>query len=393
MHDARIVDLSKKYGTPLYLLDYDSLNLRVSEMIRMTPENAQLCYAIKANPFLVKTLTPTGILFEACSPGEFAICRELSVPPKQIVFSGVYKSRQDVRSAYEHRLHTITLESLTQCRYLIDTIRQSPDVHEQMVIVRLTSGNQFGMSANDVREAVRALKDIPSVRLRGIHYFTGTQKKWAQVETELAFITGFCDSLKTDLGVDIPEIEYGPGLAVDYFSGSPSENLEEYERLCELLRKSQYRFVIEAGRYIAASSGTYATRIVDIKSDDDQRYCIIDGGINHITYFGQILGMKVPTVRHIAPRSAASGAAEKDYCICGSLCTTADVVIRKLPLRDPQLDDILVFENIGAYSITEGIYLFLSHALPIVLGTTGDKDLLLRDSIETYTINFQGKGD
>ena len=79
---------------------------------------------------------------------------------------------------------------------------------------------------------------------------------------------------------------------------------------------------------------------------------------------------------------------KKEYMICGSLCTFADILARGVELEAPQIGDRLIFENIGAYSITEGSYLFLSHALPMVyLAKQSGEMELLREGIESWKIN------
>ena len=70
------------------------------------------------------------------------------------------------------------------------------------------------------------------------------------------------------------------------------------DKFIDLIKDSSFNFVIELGRYIASSCGCYITKIMDIKNDADKNYCIIDGGINHINYYGQIMGMKVPCIDH-----------------------------------------------------------------------------------------------
>ena len=124
---------------------------------------------------------------------------------------------------------------------------------------------------------------------------------------------------------------------------------------------------------------------MDVKGDDKNKYCIIDGGINHINYYGQMMGMRIPKLEHIAKNKSTAEA--ENYTIAGSLCTTADIVLRQLPLKSPSIGDLLVFDDIGAYSITEGIYLFLSHPLPLVLCDDGQSITVLRESEETYKLN------
>ena len=376
--------IATDYGTPFYILDKNEAKSRVTEIKKRLPKNARLCYAIKANAFLTDFLKDEDILFEVCSPGEFSICEKIGLKASKIVFSGVVKTAEDVRRAYNLRVHTITLESITHCDYLLEAAKS--ENHEQNVILRLTGGNQFGMSEADLAECVGKIKKNPSLKIRGIHFFTGTQKKFKAIAEEIPFIENYCEKLKADSGLEKLEIEYGAGLPYDYFSGKDEKNnFSALEEFASLIEKSEFQYVIELGRYIASPCAKYVTKIADVKGDEKNRYCLIDGGINHINYFGQMMGMRVPSVEHIQQLSAFSD--KQDYTIAGSLCTTADIVLRKLALSAPALGDLLVFGDIGAYSITEGIYLFLSHPLPAVLCKDGEKVSVLRKSEETYKLN------
>ena len=302
------------------------------------------------------------------------------------MFSGVCKTLSDVERAYKLGVHTITLESPLHTDYLIQTVQKAEIVHEQNAILRLTGGNQFGMSQADVAHCIENLKQISSIHIRGIHFFTGTQKRFKDIEDEIPFIEQYCDTLKKDFSLDNLEIEYGAGLPYDYFSGKDEKNnYSALEQFCTLIEHSRYRYVIELGRYVASPCAQYVTKIMDTKGDEKSHYCIIDGGINHINYYGQMMGMRVPRVEHIAQVNAFSN--QENYTIAGSLCTTADIVLRQLLLTSPAVGDVLVFNDIGAYSITEGIYLFLSHPLPAVLCSDGGKIRVLRKATETYILN------
>ena len=385
-------DLAQKFGSPLYIFDSQKAKNRINAIKGRLPKNARLCYAINANAFLVDSLKYEALLFEVCSPGDLPICEEKKLPPEKIVFSGVMKTQEDVGRAYKLNVNTITLESLTHCKYLINAIEQESE-HSQDVIIRLTGNNQFGMSEKDVKKCIELLKPYANIHIRGIHFFTGTQKKLKKIAEEISFIEDFCTKLQQETGITFKSIEYGPGLSYEYFSNqNQSENFFELEEFSKLIANSNYDYVIELGRYVASPCGKYITKIMDIKGDEKSRYIIIDGGINHINYYGQMMGMKTPKVQHIKSGLNAENAGEEnsataDYTIAGSLCTTADIVLRKLTLTSPRIGDLLVFSDIGAYSVTEGIYLFLSHPLPAVVMFDGKKYSILRKPQETYIMN------
>lgn len=379
--------LVKKYGSPLYIFDAQKAIKRVRKIQKELGCNVKLCYAIKANAFLLKALKDEDILFEVCSSGELSICQKYKVAPEKIVFSGVCKTEDDVRRAYKMGVNTITLESKAHLEHLISVVG-TEECRSQDVIIRLTSGNQFGMSKSDIYECIERIKECSNIKIRGIQFFTGTQKKIKKMAEEVTFIESFCTALQEKTGVFFDSIEYGPGLGYDYFSISEeSLNFENLKEFSALIKNSKYNYVIELGRFIASPCGKYCTQIMDIKIDEEtnNKYILIDGGINHINYYGQIMGMKTPKVDHIAQNQEDANI--EDYTIAGSLCTTSDIVLRKLPLSSPAVGDTLVFNDIGAYSVTEGIYLFLSHPLPAIVLKNNDSYELLRSTMETFCFN------
>ena len=103
--------------------------------------------------------------------------------------------------------------------------------------------------------------------------------------------------------------------------------------------------------------------MVDLKQNKGQNYAILDGGMNHLVYFGQSMAMKLPHCRVYPPRPEG----EEIWNLCGALCTANDILVKQLPVKDLQIGDVFAFENTGAYCMTEGISLFLSRALPQVL--------------------------
>ena len=137
------------------------------------------------------------------------------------------------------------------------------------------------------------------------------------------------------------------------------------------------------GRFYTAECGYYLTTAMDCKDHGGQHYCIVDGGMNHLNYLGQIMGMKRPHLRHFAARAASV----QDWTLCGSLCTPNDVLVRSMPLAGLCPGDLLVFENTGAYSVTEGLGLFLSRDLPQVILWQNGTPHPVRSETPTYPIN------
>ena len=92
MTDEQMMALAQTYQTPMHIFDMAILKKRVAFLKSHLPEEVSLCYAVKANTFIIKELCGQVERFEVCSPGELAICRRLQIPMRQVVLSGVYKT-------------------------------------------------------------------------------------------------------------------------------------------------------------------------------------------------------------------------------------------------------------------------------------------------------------
>lgn len=152
-----------------------------------------------------------------------------------------------------------------------------------------------------------------------------------------------------------------PALIVPIIVGILIMKFANVTGLFKLAFAEKYPLGIEMGRYLAAPCGTYASRVMDIKNNSDTNYIICDGGIHHLKYHGQTMAMQVPEMEVLN-----TSAETKPYCICGSLCTVADVLVREVELPIVSRNDVILFHRCGAYSVTEGSALFLSRKMPEV---------------------------
>lgn len=398
----KIIKIAEQYGTPLYILDKEQLAKRIEDIQGILGEDITLCYAMKANPFLVDAFKTLNTKYEVCSPGEFSICEREKVDMHNIVLSGVNKEKQDICHVMDDcgGVGVYTVESKEQYRLLAECAAERNI--EINVLLRVTSGNQFGLDEAEVEAIVKNKEAYPYVHILGLQCYTGTQKKkFDIIKSEIEWLDGLCDRLYEEYGFRAQELEYGPGLPVAYFGDAAYENNYDMLReLAELLSdyKSKYHITLEMGRYLAAECGIYVTGVADIKTNKGQQYIIVDGGINHVNYYGQTMAMKVPAYSYMKADGTVvkdrnesdtlKGLDEEKWTVCGSLCTVADLIVKNLPIGQPQTGDKLIFYNIGAYSITEGIYLFLSRRMPVITAYNKDGSIeVYRNTIPSDVIN------
>ncbi len=403
--------------TPYYVFDTDEFAKRAA-MIRAALDckggrRIPLCFSIKANPFLLHRL-PEGLdHVEVCSPGELEICIALGVKPESIIYSGVMKEKCDIERAVSYGAGILTCESIRHAALISEVMLECmPEgAHETgfvktkaQVILRLTSGNQFGMSLDDIEYIISHPDEFKGITVMGIHYYSGTQKSLRKINKDLEKIKSALTGLKEKYGFEPQFVEYGPGLCVEYFEdGWQEKEKQSLDEAAEVLREFavEYPLGIEMGRFLAASCGKYYTQVKDLKSTGDANYAILDGGIHHLNYFGQRMAMQVPPIKvyagEVLENEEKNGVElaqlpDTDYTLCGSLCTVADVLVREVKLKMLELGDVLEFGHCGAYSVTEAPALFLSRQLPAIYAYSKECGYeCLREHIPAAEINLAGK--
>ena len=403
--------------TPYYVFDTDEFAKRAA-MIRAALDckggrRIPLCFSIKANPFMLHRL-PEGLdHVEVCSPGELEICIALGVKPESIIYSGVMKEKCDIERAVSYGAGILTCESIRHAALISEVMLEciQEGAHEAEfaetkahVILRLTSGNQFGMSLEDIEYIISHPDEFKGITVMGIHYYSGTQKSLRKINKDLEKIKSALTMLKDKYSFEPQLVEYGPGLCVEYFEDDWQEKeIQALDEAAEVLREfaEEYPLGIEMGRFLAASCGKYYTQVKDLKSTGDANYAILDGGIHHLNYFGQRMAMQVPPIKvyggEVSENEEKPGVEltqmpDADYTLCGSLCTVADVLVREVKLKKLEIGDILEFAHCGAYSVTEAPALFLSRQLPAIYAYSKEYGYeCLREHIPAAEINLAGK--
>lgn len=354
------------YGTPLYVFDIDEMKDRVDFFQRNLHGKAGLCFAMKANSFLTRQMAAVTDRIEVCSMGEFEICRNLGIEPEKLLISGVLKKQEDIIAILDfyRGACTYTAESLNQLYAFEKWCRKNQE--SVSVYLRLTSGNQFGMDEQTIDRILAQRKEFPFIKIKGIHFFSGTQKKTPEkIKKEIAYLDEFLERMEISHGFPVEELEYGPGIPVSYFEGQNDQREEFVCVLSNVIDTMKWKgsVILEMGRALVADCGYYLTSVKDIKTNDGESYCIVDGGIHQIHYDGQIRGMYRPEFEIIPERSDSE---KRNYTICGSLCTVNDILVKNACMPAPEIGDIIIFKRAGAYAMTEGMALFLSHELPCV---------------------------
>ena len=380
----------REIGTPTYVYDVVTILDRIKYLRGKL--DADILYAVKANSFIVKEIEEEIDGYEICSKGEFDICNSLGINRDKMVISGVHKDRPSIEEMIESYddIRKYTIESVNQWKLLTEVAKKyGRHIH---ALIRLTSGNQFGVCEEDLKYII-GHNDETVIEIDGIEYFSGTQKhSIKKINKEADKLITLIDTIREELGFTVREIEYGPGIGVDYFADKAAKYIEAdfFEALTEAAKplRQKYRVTLEMGRALAAPCGEYVSRIVDCKVNGGTGYVLIDGGSHQVHYDGMMRGMHVPHLRTIPARKG-----DQAWTIAGSLCSVNDILASQARLGAVQIGDCLVFENAGAYAMDEGPALFLSHELPAVYAVKGQAVRVLRRRMDTWPMHVDIEED
>lgn len=387
MEEKMLKQILEKFKTPAYVFDIGKIKNRIKYLREKLPKGISLCYAIKANTFVVKDIEENIDRFEVCSPGEYEICKKQNINKDKILVTGVYKTPEVIQNIIQNENETnyFTIESMEQ----FNEINKTKKNRKIKIMLRLTSGNQFGINEDEVEAIISRREEYSNIDIEGIQYFSGTQKTSLKIlQREIDYMDNFLTRLEKEYNYLASEFEFGPGFPVYYFQNTEfDENayLDEFSNMISNM-KFKGKKILELGRSIAASCGNYITTVVDRKINKGQNYAILDGGIHHLTYYGQSMAMKLPKCEIYPERTNKEN---EKWNLCGSLCTINDILVKQFPVGNIQIGDVFIFENTGAYCMTEGISLFLSRELPAVIKIDENKNIkLIRENIPTYLLNM-----
>ena len=386
MNEEIIKEIQEKYDTPAYVFDINVLRDRIKYLNKVLSDRIELCYAIKANAFVIKEIEDIIDRFEVCSPGEYKICEEKKIDPKKILISGVYKTPKVIEDMVKNTkdMNCYTIESMEQFE-LLKNIKSDTIIP---VMIRITSGSQFGVNEEEAVQIIANRLEYPNLNIKGIQYFSGTQKNSIKrPKKEIEYLDDFIKRMKEEYDFEVKELEYGGGFPIHYFVDSDFDEEAFMKDFSELVDNMNYKgkIILELGRAIVASCGSYLTKVVDKKKNKGQNYAIVDGGMNHIVYYGQSMAMKIPICKIYPDKENY----DEKWNLCGSLCTTNDILVKQFPAGDLKIGDVLIFKNTGAYCMTEGISLFLSRDLPYVFKINTENKLeLVRNNLPTYKVNM-----
>ncbi|RKT32106.1 diaminopimelate decarboxylase [Roseovarius halotolerans] len=361
--DVPVAEIAAAVGTPFYC--YSTATL--SRHFRLFDEALEgvdhlVCYAMKAasNQAILKTLAALGAGMDVVSGGEYARARAAGVPGERIVFSGVGKTREEMRQALEGGIRQFNVESEPEMVALNEvalslglrapiTLRVNPDVDAKThaKIATGKSENKFGIPIARAREVYAEAAALKGLEVVGIDVHIGSQltdlEPFRQAYEKVAELTGM---LRAD-GHDIRRLDLGGGLGIPYTRSNEAPPLPtEYGQLIkDTLGHLGCELEIEPGRLVAGNAGILVSEVIYLKSGEGRDFLILDAAMNDL-----IRPAMYDAYHDIVPvREPAPGAEQAPYDVVGPVCESGDTFARARMLPPLAAGDLVAFRSAGAY--------------------------------------------
>ena len=361
--DVAIADIAAAVGTPFYAYSAATLTRHYqlfTEALSPLPHN--VCFAIKSlsNLAVLKLLGDLGAGMDVVSGGEYLRAKAAGVPGERIVFSGVGKTRDEMRMALTGGVRQFNVESEPELLALSAvatelglkapiTLRINPDVdaktHEKIATGK--KENKFGIPISKAREVYAQAARLPGLQVVGIDVHIGSQlTELAPFEAAFSKVAELTEQLRAD-GHTITRLDLGGGLGIPYTRSNEAPPLPlDYGALIKrTLGHLGCEIEIEPGRLISGNSGVLVSEVIYVKQGEDRTFLIVDAAMNDLvrpSMYGAHHDI-VPLIE------AEAGAEMQDYDVVGPVCETGDTFAKARALPALAAGDLLAFRSAGAY--------------------------------------------
>ncbi len=368
--EVPVSKLVERFDTPLYVYSASTIRERMDAFrraFRKVPHT--VCYSVKANSNLsiLRLLAKMGCGFDVVSGGELE--RVLKVDKraaKKVVFSGVGKTKSEMRAALKAGILLFNVESeselwaLAECAAQLKltaplALRVNPDVPAEThpYISTGLHKHKFGVPISEARRLYALASGTKYLKVSGVSVHIGSQitdvKPFAATMERVAELVG---ELRTD-GHNIEYVDAGGGLGINYQPSEPSTNSQDFvsqvsdyaAALLRPLRGLKVHLLLEPGRSITASAGALLTRVIYKKTNGTKKFLIVDAAMNDL-----IRPSLYQAYHEIVPAHLESHPVET-VDVVGPVCETGDFFARDRELPVANEGDLLAILDAGAYGM------------------------------------------
>jgi diaminopimelate decarboxylase len=374
-----LVDAAAKFETPAYLYSRAAITDAFRELDRgLAGVPHTLCFAMKANGNLsiLKHLAKLGSGFDIVSGGELEHLRRIGARGDRIVYSGVGKTREEIRDALRYpgarrSGHSGILLFNVESEAELDVLEQEAARHVERggtppgVAVRvnpdiLAGGHphiatglhehKFGLGWGEALRLYLAHRSSKWIRWQGISAHIGSQIVTPQpFKQALKRLIGFVGELKKN-GIELRYLDFGGGLGVRYTNEKVPSRTAYARMIAQLVRPLGVHLLLEPGRTIVAPAGVLLTRVLYNKFNGKKTFVIVDAGMNDLMR-PSLYGAVHPITRTMRNQSESSSNRDR-VDIVGPVCETGDCFLHDWQLGPVKTGDVLAIWATGAYGMS-----------------------------------------
>ncbi len=390
--DVPISEIAAAVGTPFYVYSTATLQ-RHFKLFDDALEGTDhlICYAMKAasNQAILKTLAQAGAGMDVVSGGEYLRAKAAGVPGDKIVFSGVGKTADEIRTALTGEIRQFNVESEPEMQVINAvalelgkvapiTVRVNPDVDAKThaKIATGKSENKFGIPISRASEVYALAASLPGLEVIGIDVHIGSQL--TELEPfELAYkkVAELTERLRAE-GHNIRRLDLGGGLGIPYARSNDAPPLPvEYGAMVKkTLGHLGCEIEIEPGRLIAGNAGLMVSKVIYVKSGEDRDFLILDGAMN------DLIRPAMYEAYHdiVAVEEPAAGVEQRPYDIVGPVCESGDTFAKRRNMPPLKSGDLIAFRSAGAYGAVMSSEYNTRPLIPEVL-VNGDQFAVIRE--------------
>ena len=389
--DVALAEIAAAVGTPFYCYSTATLTRHFQLFTEaLAPLPHLVCFAIKSlsNVAVLKVLGDLGAGMDVVSGGEYLRAKAAGVPGERIVFSGVGKTRDEMRLALEGGIRQFNVESEPELRALSEVaaamgatapiaIRVNPDVDAKThaKIATGKSENKFGIPIARARDVYALAASLPGLRVVGVDVHIGSQLTDLE-PFELAFrkVAELTEALRAD-GHVIERLDLGGGLGIPYTRSNEAPPLPvDYGAMIKrTLGHLGCEIEIEPGRLISGNSGVLVSQVIYVKNGEGRDFLILDAAMN------DLVRPSMYDAHHdiVAVAEPPAGAPSHAFDVVGPVCETGDTFARARDLPLLAAGDLVAFRSAGAYGAVMASEYNTRPLVPEVL-VSGDQFAVIR---------------
>lgn len=395
-----LVELAQKYGTPLYVIDEETLRQVCREYKSAFEKypNINLMYASKAlcNLAITKIIDQENFGFDAVSAGEIYTIHKAGVDMSKVLFNGNNKTRKEIELAIDLKVGRFSVDNFYEAE-LLNKVAYEKGVNVD-ILLRITPGiechtheyiqtgqidSKFGFDMAQIDSAVELIESkLKNLNLKGLHAHIGSQIfELKSYSDEVKILINELYRINQKFSLDLKELNIGGGLGVKYTDEDNPPSIEDLaSAICESLNEdlSNIKIYLEPGRSVISTAGVTLYTVGSSKTTSEgKKYVAVDGGM------ADNPRPSMYQAKYSAEVAGINDNDEEAVTIAGRYCESGDILIENIKLPKLTAGDVLCVYNTGAYNYSMASNYNRVEKPAMVLVKSAQSDMIVnRESLE-----------